>query len=45
LHIKADENSGVRWFTVDDMFSAVTEKWMSENIYKKLCLRAKAFID
>lgn len=40
-HIKADENSGVEWFTVEDMFSAVSEKWMAENVYKKLCERAK----
>lgn len=40
LRIKADENSGVRWFSVDEMFSAVSEKWMAENIYSKLCERS-----
>ncbi len=40
LRIKADENSGVRWFTVDEMFAAVSEKWMAENVYKKLCGRS-----
>lgn len=40
IRIKADENSGVRWFTLDDMFKSVSEKWMSENVYKKLCERS-----
>ena len=40
LRIKADENSGVRWFEVDEMFAAVSEKWMAENVYKKLCERS-----
>lgn len=41
--VKEDENSGVGWFTLDEMFDAVSEKWMAENIYKKLCLRAKEY--
>ena len=40
LRIKADENSGVGWFGTEDMFSAVSEKWMAENVYKKLCERS-----
>ncbi len=40
IRIKADENSGVRWFSVEEMFNAVSEKWMAENIYKKLCERS-----
>ncbi len=40
LRIKDDENSGVRWFSVEDMFRYVSEKWMAENVYKKLCERA-----
>ena len=40
LRIKADENSGVRWFGIDEMFAAVSEKWMAENVYKKLCERS-----
>ena len=40
IRIKADENSGVRWFTVDEMFAAVSEKWMAENVYRKLCERS-----
>ena len=40
MRIKADENSGVGWFGTEDMFSAVSEKWMAENVYKKLCERS-----
>lgn len=36
LRIKPDENSGVRWFYLDDAIQAVAEPWMSERIYKKL---------
>ncbi len=42
LRIKADENSGVKWFGVDEMFAAVSEKWMAENVYTKLCQRSMA---
>lgn len=36
LHIKEDENSGVRWINVEDIEKFSNEKWMIENIYKKL---------
>ena len=36
LFIKADENSGVRWFTLDDAIAACTEPWMQKHIYTKL---------
>ena len=40
IRIKADENSGVAWFSIDEMFSCVSEKWMAENVYRKLCERS-----
>ncbi len=43
LHIKADENSGVRWFTFDDALKASTEPWFVEHIYSKLIEKAKKF--
>ena len=43
LFIKPDENSGVKWFTPEDMFAAVSEPWMAENVYKKLCERSALF--
>ena len=41
VRIKEDENSGVCWFTTEEMFAAVSEKWMAENVYKKLCERSE----
>ena len=36
LRVKADENSGLRWFTFAEAPAASTEPWMAERIYKKL---------
>lgn len=36
LKMKDDENSGVRWVPIEDVEKASSEKWFSENIYRKL---------
>ncbi len=36
LKIKQDENSGVKWINIEDIEKVVNEKWMIENVYKKL---------
>ncbi len=36
LTIKEDENSGVKWINIDDIEKVVNEKWMIENVYRKL---------
>ena len=36
LIIKEDENQGVKWLTLEEAVSMPSEKWMVENIYKKL---------
>ena len=36
LRIKADENSGVSWFFLDEAIEKSTEEWFKENIYSKL---------
>ena len=36
LHEKADENSGVAWFTPEEALAASTEPWFVERIYRKL---------
>ena len=36
LYFKADENSDVKWFGLDEAIEASTEPWFQENIYKKL---------
>lgn len=41
LKIKADENSGVKWINIEDLEKNVTEKWVMENVYKKLLKKMK----
>lgn len=36
LRVKPDENSGVKWFSLEEALKACTEPWMIERIYKKL---------
>lgn len=36
LHSKPDENSGVRWFPLEEAVSASEEEWFREHIYSKL---------
>lgn len=36
LKVKEDENSGVKWFSLDDAVKASTEEWFKERIYTKL---------
>ena len=44
LHIKADENSGVKWFTFDEALKASSEPWFVRNIYSKLNEKVKKII-
>jgi len=36
LHIKEDENSGVKWVQFCDIDKVSTEEWIKKNIYSKL---------
>ena len=36
LRVCEEENSGVKWFTLDAVLAASTEPWFVERIYKKL---------
>ena len=36
VHVKPVENSGVRWFPVEEVANAVSEPWMQARIYNKL---------
>ncbi|MEA5051028.1 MAG: NUDIX hydrolase [Oscillospiraceae bacterium] len=40
--IKPDENSGVRWFGLDEAAGASSEAWFRERIYKKLNEKLRA---
>lgn len=41
LSIKEDENSGVRWFTLEEALQASSEPWFVKNIYTKLNEKVK----
>lgn len=41
LKIKEDENSGVKWVKIEEVEKASNEKWIVENIYKKLNKKLK----
>ena len=43
VHSKADENSGVAWFTPAEALQRSTEPWFVERIYKKLIEKAENF--
>ena len=36
LRVKPDENSGVKWFSLEEALEKSTEPWMVEYVYKKL---------
>lgn len=36
LRIKEDENSGVKWVNIEDVEKVSNEKWIVENVYKKI---------
>lgn len=42
LRIKPDENSGVKWFALEEALEACSEPWMVERIYKKLNKKLQA---
>lgn len=41
VSIKADENSGVAWFTPEEALKKSTEPWFVERVYKKLIEKTK----
>ena len=43
LRVCPDENTGVRWFSQNEVLSAVTEPWMAKRIYHKLIERSKIY--
>ena len=41
LRVKPDENSGVKWFSLEKALEACSEPWMIERVYKKLNQKLK----
>lgn len=44
LTVKPDENSGVAWFGLEEVYEKSTEKWFVERIYKKLNEKLKNWL-
>ena len=44
LTVKPDENSGVAWFGLEEVYEKSTEKWFVERIYKKLNEKLKYWL-
>ncbi|MCH3909176.1 MAG: NUDIX hydrolase [Bacilli bacterium] len=44
LFVKPDENSGVRWFTLQGAIDASTEPWFKEHVYSKLNQKLALFL-
>ena len=42
LRVKPDENSGVKWFSLEEAIKASSEPWMIERIYRKLNAKLKS---
>ena len=42
VRMKPDENSGVRWFMLDEAVEASTEEWMRARVYEKLNRKVRA---
>ncbi len=42
LRAKPDENSGVRWFSLDGAVAASSEEWMRSRVYEKLNRKFRA---
>lgn len=45
LRKKPDENSGVRWVALDEVFALSSEPWMCERVYEKLVARTRELRD
>lgn len=41
IHIKEDENSGVKWFSVDEILKATSEPWVRDRVYAKIINKMK----
>ena len=44
LKIKEDENSDVKWVNIEDVEKISSEKWIVENVYKKLNEKLKKYV-
>lgn len=45
LRKKPDENTGVRWVALDEVFALSSEPWMCERVYEKLIAKTRELRD
>lgn len=41
IHIKEDENSGVKWVAIDEVLDASSEPWIRDRVYSKIINKMK----
>ena len=41
IHIKEDENSGVKWVTINEVLDASSEPWIRDRVYSKIINKMK----
>ena len=41
LHIKEDENCGVKWIPIDEVLEATSEPWVRDRVYSKIITKMK----
>ena len=41
IHIKEDENSGVRWITINKILESSSELWVRDRVYAKIIDKMK----
>ena len=41
IHIKEDENTGVRWVPIDEILDATSETWVRDRVYSKIINKMK----
>ena len=41
IHIKEDENSGVKWVAINEVLDASSEQWIRDRVYSKIINKMK----
>ena len=41
IHIKEDENIGVKWVPIDEILDATSETWVRDRVYSKIINKMK----
>jgi len=41
IHIKEDENSGVKWVPIDEVLNTTSEVWVRDRVYAKIIDKMK----